>query len=184
MNEKSQRLANLNLWSRLRGADRRSIGASNAVAAQVFQNTELFSSLILGMLEEDPVLRMRCADAAVKVSTQRPELLHPFKRMVLSRLSQIEQAEVRWHVIQIISLMKLTPHEKKYAVRILTAYLKDGSSIVKTFSMQALADLAAADPALQKKVLPLLKELTVSGTPAMRARGRKLLAQMVKHSTD
>jgi hypothetical protein len=46
--------------------------------------------------------------------------------------------------------------------------------------MQGLADLAAKDAALKAKVLPLLRELTDIGTPAMRARGRKLLAGLAE----
>ena len=57
-------------------------------------------------------------------------------------------------------------------------YLRDRSSIVKTFAMQALADLASQDASLRAQILPLLEELTAIGTPAMRARGRKLLQHL------
>jgi hypothetical protein len=60
-------------------------------------------------------------------------------------------------------------------VRTLIGYLSDPSSIVRTCSMQALADLAEAHPRLRRQVDPLLEQLTRSGSPAMRSRGRKLL---------
>jgi hypothetical protein len=44
--------------------------------------------------------------------------------------------------------------------------------------MPALADLAEGDEQLRRRVLPLLAELTGTGTPAMRSRGRKLLARL------
>jgi hypothetical protein len=44
--------------------------------------------------------------------------------------------------------------------------------------MQALADLAATDPRLKSQIKPLLEELTQIGTPAMRARGRKILRNL------
>jgi len=44
--------------------------------------------------------------------------------------------------------------------------------------MQALADLAERDQQIRRWVLPLLAELTRTGTPAMRSRGRKLLARL------
>jgi hypothetical protein len=56
-------------------------------------------------------------------------------------------------------------------------YLSDESSIVKTFSMQALADLAARDGRLLAQVMPLIQRLTQTGTPAMKSRGRKLIKQ-------
>jgi hypothetical protein len=49
---------------------------------------------------------------------------------------------------------------------------------VKTFAMQALASLATPDPNLKSQIRPLLEELTQIGTPAMRARGRKLLRNL------
>jgi hypothetical protein len=52
----------------LLGGDRRSIGKSNAVAALVLKQPELMDVLFSGMLMDEPVLRMRCADAAEKVS--------------------------------------------------------------------------------------------------------------------
>ena len=44
--------------------------------------------------------------------------------------------------------------------------------------MQGLAELTLQDPSMKDEVLDLLRELTRSGTPAMRARGRHLVKQM------
>jgi len=49
---------------------------------------------------------------------------------------------------------------------------------VKTCAMQALADLTRQGPDLRPALLRQLQQLTVSGTPAMRARGRKLLGEL------
>jgi hypothetical protein len=49
---------------------------------------------------------------------------------------------------------------------------------VKTFSMQALADIAAQDESLRRPVIEQLEKLTQTGSPAMRSRGRKLLRKM------
>jgi hypothetical protein len=48
--------------------------------------------------------------------------------------------------------------------------------------MQALADLAEHDEQMRRWVLSLLAELTRTGTPAMRSRGRKLLARLEQPS--
>jgi hypothetical protein len=63
-------------------------------------------------------------------------------------------------------------------VAILLDYLNDKSKIVKTFSMQALADLAEEDTHLRDRLIPLLEGLTETGSPAMRSRGRRLLANL------
>jgi hypothetical protein len=72
----------------------------------------------------------------------------------------------------------LNAQERKRAVEILSDYLKDASKIVKTFAMQALADIAAEDTELRGPILERLKRLTRIGSPAMKSRGRKLLAQL------
>jgi hypothetical protein len=44
--------------------------------------------------------------------------------------------------------------------------------------MQALAEVAVDDAELRARVVPLLRRLTRDGTPAMRARGRRLLEML------
>ena len=73
-----------------------------------------------------------------------------------------------------IPRLKLRSAEREATAKILLGYLHDKSSIVKTFSMQALADLSEEDNHLRRRVIPLLKELTKTGSPAMRVSGRKL----------
>jgi hypothetical protein len=121
---------------------------------------------------------MRAADAVEKSTRQRPDLLRPWKRALLEQVSLLQEKEVRWHVAQLIPRLSLTAQEQERAVRILLGYLDDGSSIVKTLSMQALADLSRHDARLRAQVQPLIERLTRTGTPAMRSRGRKLLKQL------
>jgi hypothetical protein len=121
---------------------------------------------------------MRAADAVEKITAQRPELLKPHKRKLLEIAGGTDQQEVRWHAALMIPRLELNARERLVAVDILFDYLRDRSSIVKTFAMQGLADLAVKDPLLRRKLLPLLQELTEIGTPAMRARGRKLLQHL------
>jgi len=55
------------------------IGRSDQVAAMVAEAPELFSELIAGLWSEDPLVRMRAADAAEKVTRKKGELLQPYK---------------------------------------------------------------------------------------------------------
>jgi hypothetical protein len=93
------------------------------------------------------------------------------------------QKEVRWHLAQMLPRIRWNRMEQRRARRILIGYLRDSSSIVKTFAMQALADLTVQAPTLRPYVLRRLKEATARGSPAMRARGRKLLALLSSPST-
>ncbi|HMD38502.1 MAG TPA: hypothetical protein VKH15_04425 [Candidatus Acidoferrum sp.] len=159
----------------LQGSDRRSIGRANEVARLVLKEPRRFRELIACLWHDDPVIRMRAADAAEKVSAKKPRLLDRYKAELLGLLSEEEQIEMRWHLAAMVTRLRLTPAERKRAVEALHRYLDDRSSIVKTSALQALSDLAQADATLRPKVKQLLEESLQSGTPAMRARARKLL---------
>ncbi len=168
------------LLKQLAGTDRRSIGRSNAVVKQVLANPRLFGALFSGMNDPDPILRMRSADAVEKITVRRPDLLQPYKRRLIQHIAKIDQPEVRWYVAQLFSRLELTTKERRGVVQILGQYLRNKSSVVKTFSMQALADIAERDATLRPGIVMHLERLTRTGTPAMRARGRKLMAKLKK----
>ena len=166
------------LLKTLSGGDLRSIGRSNEVVARVIARPSLFRQLIQGLTSRDRIVRMRAADAIDKISLSRPELLAPHKRKLLELAARAEEKEFRWHMALLLPRLSLRPSERMAVVDILHEYLRDRSSIVRTFAMQSLADLAREDRNLMSRVLPLIEELTENGTPAMRARGRKLLKQL------
>lgn len=164
------------LLVKLAGGDRRSIGRSEEVVADVLHDPSMFGAVFAAMSSDDPLIRMRAADAAEKITAQRPEILRPYKRQLIGRVAAIARQEVRWHVAQMLPRIRWTEAERRQVARRLLSYLEDDSRIVRTLSMQALADLARQGPELLPRVVPLLRRLAASGTPAMRARGRKLLA--------
>jgi hypothetical protein len=169
------------LLKQLAGTDRRSIGRSNQVVKQVLANPKLFRTLIAGMLDADPIIRMRSADAVEKITAIHPTLLRAYKKLLLHQVARSDQPEVRWHVAQLFSRLELTPKERRLVMTILAKYLHDKSSIVKTFSMQALADIAIQEPELRPGIVRKLERLTLTGTPAMRARGKKLIVKPSHH---
>lgn len=166
------------ILKKLDGGDRRSIGRSNEVVAEVLKDPRLFDCVFCGLLADQPLLRMRAADAVEKISARHPEYLLPYKAGLIGHIARIEQKEVRWHVAQMLSRVKWSRVERRQVLGVLMEYLNDRSSIVRTFAMQALSDLAGQAPELQPTVLLHLRELTATGTPAMKARGRKLLAAL------
>jgi hypothetical protein len=170
------------LLKKLSGGDRRSIGRSNEVVAHVLAHPAHFRHVFDGLTAEDAVIRMRAADAIEKITARRPELLPPYKRKLLAIAGSSDQQEIRWHAALIIPRLELTARERAAALDILFDYLRDKSSIVKTWAMQAIWDLSAADAKLKSQIIPLIEELTQVGTAAMRARGRNLLRQLKRTS--
>ena len=166
------------ILEKLTGEDRRSIGRSNQIVKQILARPEKFSQLFAGLLNKDYLVRMRAADAIEKITLRNPGLLQPYKRQLLEFAGREKEKEVRWHMAQLLPRLELSKAQRAVALDILFDYLRDSSSIVKTFAMQAIADLARRDEALAAKILPMIRELTEIGTPAMRARGRKILRHL------
>ena len=169
---------------KLRGGDRRSIGRVAEVVEEVLRRPRLFPALLNGMRDGDPVVRMRSADAAEKISAKHPEYLQPHKQMLIEEVATIDQQEVRWHVAQMLPRLVVSTRERDLVLEILLDYLNDKSTLVKTFSMEALARLAERETNLRSRVIPLLEELAQTGSPAMRSRGRKLLRRLDRAEID
>lgn len=140
-----------------------------------------FAELFLCQLHQDPLVRMRAADAAEKITAERPELLRPFKVALIEQVAQLSQREIRWHVAQMLPRLDLDPGERDQVVKILLGYLEGESAIVKVHAMQGLADLAGDDASLRDQLIPILEDLVRSGSAAVKKRGRKLLAELEPH---
>jgi hypothetical protein len=162
----------------LRGGDRRSIGNANRVAARVLKDHHLLPKLIECLWSDDPIVRMRSADAAEKVSLKKPHLLEPFKSELLGLATEATQSELRWHLALMLPRLGLSVAERKRARGTLRNYLNDHSSIVKTCAIQGIAELARGDAALEIETIEFLETASLTGTPAMRARSRKLLKDL------
>ena len=164
-----------NILALLEGGDRRSIGRSDQMAAIVSKNQALFPELMKGWWSEDRLVRMRAADATEKVARKIPDLLGPYKKELLGLMAEAKEAELRWHLAVIVPRLPLNSKERQLATSLLISYLEDHSSIVKTFALQGLTDLTLDDPSIRPGVIEILRQATRSGTPAMKARSRKLL---------
>jgi hypothetical protein len=162
----------------LSGGDRRSIGRADRVAEMVCRDPRLFPELMAGLWSEDALVRMRAADAAEKVTRTDRELLAPYKKELLGLMSEAGEQELRWHLAVMVPRLPLKGKERLAAAAWLKKYLEDRSSIVKTFALQGLADLARVDARIRAEVVEILRESVRSGTAAMKARGRKLSIEL------
>lgn len=162
----------------LKGGDRSSIGKANEIAKLVLSAPKRFAELLECLWDVDPIIRMRAADAAEKVTVTRPELLKPHKQEFLGLLAEAEQIELRWHLALMVPRLALNAPERQRAAASLQRYLEDRSSIVKTFALQGLADLARRDPRLRELARRNCEESLRTGTAAMKARARKLIKDL------
>ncbi len=91
-----------NILALLAGGDRRSIGRADQVAWIVAKDRKLFPQLVAGLWSEDPLIRMRAADASEKITRENPAWLLPYKKELLGLLAEASEQEMRWHLAAMV----------------------------------------------------------------------------------
>lgn len=171
------------LVDRLSGGDLRSIGRADEVVAEVLSDKKRIGEIIDGLDHPDRVVRMRCADVAEKISGHEPAWLIPYRTRLLGLALRASDIELRWHLAQMLPRLGLDARGRRRATDLLFTYLEDNSRIVRTSALQALCELSLADPALRRRVEPLVERLTREAG-AVGARARKLTRVLAKGSGD
>ncbi len=169
------------IYDLLTGNDLRTIGKSNEVVQLVTSDPILFDEVFEGIFHDDKVVRARCADAVEKVAVKFPRINQKKKSIILKNLNKFEQKEVLWHIALMIGYLKLTPKELVKAFNTLNKWLNTSDSIiVKVACMQSLATHAMKNKKLLKSVRDEIQKQMLTGAPAIKARGRHLLADFDK----
>ena len=161
---------------------RNRIGPGRAfdAAMRVLENPRLCRQLVKCLWDEDEGVASRAADALESVAAESPRTVARWKDALLGLLVEAGPIKLRWHLGLTVTGMRLTPRECRRVYGVLQGWLDHKSSIVKTCAMQGIAELSRQDLSLEDQVLDLLRALSRSGTPAMRARGRVLIEQLEK----
>lgn len=163
----------------LSGGDRRSVGDAHIIAELLLQNPKLAEIVVSLIWEDDLIVRSRAAHALKTATLSKPSITQPYKSELIQKMSPIDQWEVREQFCILITKLDLNPDDYTKCLNIFKDYLGDKSSIVRTCAMQGMSDLAEKSATIKADVLPVLIELTETGSAAMRARGRKLLKKLM-----
>jgi HEAT repeat protein len=164
--------------ARLSGGDRRSPGAAGDVAAHAIRDPSLVPVLVALLRHDDPLIRMRAADALEKVSRERPETVVPFAATLVREIGPHPQQEIRWHVALMLPRLGVSGELRDDAVALARAYLADRSRIVVAEAMTALAVFARDDPALREWLILELERFAASDVPSARSRAKRVLKEL------
>jgi len=165
--------------SLLQGGDRRSIGRSDEAVESVRRAPERFDELWACLAHEDPVVRMRAVDAVEKITRFDATVLASRKQALLSNAFDDGTPEVRWHLIAMLRRVPLASAELASTLKRLDHLLReDESRIVKTAALQTAFELRQQSPGAQKIFAAMFAFALQSPWPSVRARARKLAAQV------
>jgi len=161
-----------------------SLGRVPEVVALIEAQPRLATRLIQLLWDNDSGIAQRAADVLERVSRKpSPSLsriLADSKDALLGLLTEAQLKKLRWNLALTLGRLPLTLPDCRRTAAAFQTYLDDPSSIVKTAALQGLADLTRHDPSQLPAILDLLRIHGRSGTPAMRARSRILLACLEK----
>ena len=166
-----------------RGRHKLDVGRTKEVAALILAKPRKVGQLIECLWDEDAGVANRAADALERATYHRPALAAAWTESLIGLMAEAEQNKLRWNLALLVPRLDLSVEEARRVATALRTYLDDRGSIVKTAAMHGLAVLTRHDPMLLAEVLDMLRILSRSGTPAMRARGRILLKQLESPST-
>ena len=163
------------------GRHRLDPGRSCEVAELVLAKPRKVGQLIECLWDEDLGTAARAADALERATYHRPGLAQAWKNELIGLMAEAEQNKLRWNLALLVPRLELNAADARRTAAVLRTYLEDRGSIVKTAAMHGMAALTRHDPEMLPEVVDMLRILSRSGTPAMRARGRILLKQLESH---
>lgn len=162
--------------------NRLAVGRAKEVAAILLDHPKKAAQVVECLWDEDAGVANRAADALERASYSNSNLLAPWKEALLGRMVDATENKLRWNLALMAPRMALTVAETERTAVVLQSWLDDRSSIVKTCAMHGLTGLTRSNSAMLPEVMDMLRLLSRSGTPAMRARGRILLKRMESRS--
>jgi len=131
---------------------------------------------LVGLLgDRDKGVVERAARTLKKIAERDRGALYAWRKALLTEAFRAVDVRVQWNLSIVLGRLPLKGADKALAVELMFERLGDGSGLNRTMAMQALMDLSEGDVGLRARVLPIVREALGGGTPAMRARARKLL---------
>ncbi len=169
----------------LSGGDPRTLRNVDTVIESVLAEPNLVAGLVACVQDGDEVVRMRAGDALEKVCRAQPHLVQPHLTTILGPIAAIEQASVRWHVAQMLSVLVLSDSERQEALAIVRHNLDRGTDwIVLNCSLDALAAFTRQDPKLLPELRGYLRRFQSSTYRSLVSQSSRLLKEFTSEKAE
>jgi hypothetical protein len=163
---------------RLRSDDRRIVSPPAGALAAVCADPRLIADLVHALDEEDAIVRRRAADIIEKTTRRHPEWLEPHREILLHRVTaRADGDDVLCRLIPLVPRLAPTGGEMRPIGSSLFALLDGPGRQLQVCAMQALHDLSTDRRRLRKRLRTALERKRDEGSPAVRTRARRLLAE-------
>jgi hypothetical protein len=133
------------------------------------------TELVRALRNKDKAAVERAARTLKKISEADAAALYAWRNKLLAEALRATDVRVQWNLSIVLGRLPLKGADKALAVELMFERLRDKSGLNRTFALQALMDLSANDAALRARAMPIVREFMEYGTPAMKARARRLM---------
>ena len=149
------------------------------VVAALGDGGEAVCTRLIGLLRhKDKSTVEQAARTLKKISETNAAVLFRWRKAVIAEAFRAEDVRVQWNLTIILGRLPLKGQDKALVVDLMFERLRDKSGLNRTMAMQALMDLSEQDAGLRARVRPIVLEFFDNGTPAMRARAKRLLKKL------
>ena len=131
--------------------------------------------LVRQLRDGDKAVVERAARTLKKISERDAGALYAWRKTLLKEAFRAVDVRVQWNLSIVLGRLPLRGADKALAVESMFERLRDASGLNRTMAMQALMDLSEGDEGLRARVIVIVREFLENGTPAMKARARRLL---------
>jgi hypothetical protein len=133
------------------------------------------AELVERLRDTDKAIIERTARTLKKISEVDGAALFGWRKALIEESFRATDVRVQWNLTLVLGRLPLRGRDKALVVDLMFERLQDRSGLNRTCALQALMDLSANDATLRGRVRPIVEEFIENGTPAMKARARKLM---------
>jgi hypothetical protein len=158
----------------------RHLGPVNDIVAEALRSPTLVCELVEALADDRPIVIHRASNALKKVQRGHPELLAPHAKAILRAAMKATDLHTRWNLTILVGELSLRGRDRALAIDLMFDALASRSAFLRVFAMNALANFAVDDIALERRIHPILEAALTDSSASIRARARKLLTQLQK----
>jgi hypothetical protein len=142
------------------------------------------AELVELLRDKDKAVVERAARTLKKIAERDGTALFAWRKRLLQEAFRASDVRVQWNLTIVLGKLPLKGRDRALAIDLMFERLREEGGLNRTFALQALVDLSEGDVALRSRLAPIVREFLEQGTPAMKARARRLLGAKRKGSAE
>ncbi len=144
---------------------------------QAANRPAVLRALVAALFDNDPLLRNCAANVARCMTDRQSGVLSAFADELIGLLAAtpLEDYWGRCYLGLVAARSAADQRQRLRAAELMRRLAEDPQNVVRCTAIEGFAHLALAEPSLREEARSMLEDARHNGTPAMRARARRML---------